>query len=272
MQALRAQAVRARTALSGRVGPLGERWRPFVSRMRSHPAALLGAGFMLMFAFGYLIAALVLFPAPIFAQTRMVPRLLDLERETAESRLTESGLVLGQADVESHPSSPRGRVTWQSPPPGVRVPEGSVVRITVSGGPQRVAVPDLVGYDIQAARALVEAAGLAVGRVDATQAPAPQGVVVSTRPPTGATLLPGGEVILMVSVGAPTITVPDLTGLTRDSAGAVLEEVGLTLGTSLRRTSTRGAPDTVIEQDPAPGTLSAPGTVVNIRIARRPSE
>jgi serine/threonine-protein kinase len=201
-----------------------------------------------------------------------VPRLFALERDAAELQLTDLGLRVGEIAVERHPSTPRGLVTWQSPPPGVRVPEGTLVQFTLSGGPQRVPVPDLVGYDVQVARQLVEAAGLAVDRVDQTQAPAPQGVVVSTRPATGSTLLPGTGVVLVTSVGAPTITVPDLLGLTRDSATVVLEDAGLTLGTSFRRTTTRGEPDTVIEQDPDPGTLSAPGTVVNVTIARRPSE
>jgi serine/threonine-protein kinase len=252
--------------------PRPSRLAPVLARLRHHPAAVLGLGFVLTFLAGYILAALVLFPAPIFAQTRAVPQLIQLEREAAEARLAEAGLLVGEIEVERHPAAPRGAVTWQSPPPGVRVPEGALVRLTLSGGPQRVPLPDLVGYDVQVARGLVEAAGLSVGRVDATQAPAPQGVVVSTRPATGATLLPGAEVVLVVSVGAPTITVPDLTGLMRDSAAVTLEEAGLTLGTSFRRTTTRGEPGTVIEQVPAAGTLSAPGTVVNVTIARRPSE
>jgi len=278
-KALRGWVRGSATTLSNWLRPLRARLRlvrmrlrPVATNVRTHPIAILGLGFAVTFALGYMIAALVLFPAPIFAQTRRVPRLLSLDRTAAEARLAEVGLILGEVDVETHPINPRGQVTWQVPPPGVQLPEGSLVRITLSGGPQRVPVPDLVGYDVEVARSLVEATGLAVGRVEATQAPAPQGVVVSTRPPTGATLLPGRQITLVVSVGAPTITVPDLTGLTRDSATVILEHAGLALGTSLRRTSIRGEPNTVLEQNPAHGTLSAPGTVVNITLVRRPSQ
>jgi serine/threonine-protein kinase len=140
--------------------------------------------------------------------------------------------------------------------------------LVLSSGPQRIPVPDLGGYDVGLATDLVVAAGLQVGRTESTQAPTPAGVVINSRPPAGATLLPGGEITLVVSVGAPTIRVPDLRGLTRDGADSVLTEASLTLGTAMRRASDE-EPGTIIAQTPDPGTLSAPGTTVNVTLARR---
>jgi serine/threonine-protein kinase len=104
--------------------------------------------------------------------------------------------------------------------------------------------------------------------VDHTQTAAPKGVIVNTRPPAGATLPPGGRVTLVVSVGAPTLTVPDVRGLTLEEARAILEQTGLTLGTYFRRTS-EAPPGTIIHQTPAPGTLSASGAAVDLILARR---
>ncbi len=73
---------------------------------------------------------------------------------------------------------------------------------------------------------------------------------------------------LVVSVGAPTIPVPDLTGLTPLEADSALGRVGLQLGTSVRRTMPTAPEGTIIDQDPAPGTLSAPGTPINVTLAR----
>jgi eukaryotic-like serine/threonine-protein kinase len=234
--------------------------------------ALTTAGaFVGTFVLGYLIAALVLFPAPIFTTTRTVPRLLGLARTEAETRVADDGLRIADIEGVTHPTAGRGQVVWQDPPAGVGVPEGTLIRLTVSNGPQRVPVPDLLGYHATVAGQLLEAAGLEVGRVIQTQAPVPQGVVVSTRPSTGSTILPRSSVTLVVSVGAPTITMPDLTGLTQEEAEMILQQVGLTLGTTLRKASREVPPGTIVEQDPAVGTLSAPGTVVNIFIARAPS-
>lgn len=218
---------------------------------------------------GYLFAAVVLFPAPIFATSKAVPRLMEMDIGTARTTLREAGLAVGEVETVQHPSARRGRVVWQDPPPDVAVPEGTAVTLEVSGGPQRVPVPDLTGYDADVGRRLLEAAGLAVGRFDSTQAPLGRGVIVNTRPPAGAALLPGSRVTLVVSVGAPTITVPNLVGLTRDEAREVLEQAGLALGTWIFRTSNTAEPGTIMDQDPDANTLSAPDAVVNVTVARR---
>ncbi len=223
------------------------------------------------FVAGYVIAATILFPAPIFARAAAVPRLIGLTQERAEQTIVSAGLQVGAVAVEPHPRSERGTVVWQDPPEGIAVPQGQGVALIVSGGPQRIPVPDLSGYDVSLAKQLVIAAGLAVGGVESTQAPVAAGVVVNSRPPAGTTLLPETEITLVVSVGAPTITVPDLTGLTQEEADSVLQRAGLALGTAMRRTSDTRQPGTVIEQTPAPGTLSAPGTTVNVTVARRRS-
>ncbi|MDH3571949.1 MAG: PASTA domain-containing protein, partial [Gemmatimonadota bacterium] len=87
-------------------------------------------------------------------------------------------------------------------------------------------------------------------------------------PPAGTSLLPGASVTLVVSVGAPTIPVPNLAGLTPFEADSALAQVGLRLGTSVRRTMPTAMPGTIIDQDPAPGTLGAPGTPINVTLAR----
>lgn len=247
------------------------RWARRPLSPRARVAVTTVGAFLGTFLLGYLVAALVLFPAPIFATTRTIPRVLGLVRSEAETRLTEGGLRLADIEGVTHPTAARGQVVWQDPPAGVGVPEGTLIRLTVSNGPQRVPVPDLLGYHATVARQLLEAAGLEVGRLIQTQAPVPQGVVVSTRPSTGSPILPGSAVTLVVSVGAPTITVPDLTGLTQEEADLILQQVGLTLGTTLRQASRDVPPGTIVEQAPAVGTLSAPGTAVNIFIARAPS-
>jgi len=247
------------------------RWlRHGLDRLPGRRAVWLWAGGLVgAFLVGYAIAATILFPAPIFARTTAVPRVIGETQERAEAAITGAGLQVAAVTSEPHPSVQRGSVIWQDPPEGLAVPQGQGVSLIVSGGPQRIPVPDLSGYDVSLARQLVAAAGLRTGSVESTQAPAPAGVVINSRPPAGATLLPGTEITLVVSVGAPTISVPDLRGLARDAADSVLQQAGLALGTAMQRTSDDRPAGTVIAQTPAPGTLSAPGTSVNVTIARR---
>jgi len=117
---------------------------------------------------------------------------------------------------------------------------------------------------------MVAAAGLVVSQVESVQADAPTGLAMMTRPPAGTALAPGAGLAIVVSRGAPTIPVPDLLGMASADARTRLETEGLQLGTVTRRRTTEGSPGTVVAQSPAAGTLAAPGTVVDIVVARSP--
>lgn len=227
--------------------------------------ALAAAG---MFALGYLFAAVVLFPAPIFPRTQEVPRVVGLTLSEAEEALAAALLAVSDTELVSHPEIDAGKVVWQDPPPNIAVPEGVGVSLWLSRGPRPIPVPDVAGYERQLAARIVEAAGLRIARVDTTVAPQERGVVVNTRPPAGRSLIPGSGVTLFVSVGTPSISVPDLTGLTIDEARTVLEDVGLLLGATRTRPTTAAEAGLIVEQDPAAGALSAPGGAVNVTIVR----
>lgn len=249
----------------------GANWGTGLGAIRGaarRPGAGLYVGTLLVtFVIGYAIAALVFFPAPIFASSKSVPRVIGMALEDARQTIISAGLSPERSEDARHATAPAGTVTWQDPPAGVMVPQGSGVQVSVSQGPPRIAVPDVVGYEESTGRTLMEAAGLRVA-VDQAQTAAPKGVIVNTRPPAAATLPPGGRVTLVVSIGAPTITVPDLMGLTLEEARTILEQAGLSLGTYFRRTSPERA-GTIIQQTPAAGTLSAPGAAVDLILARR---
>ncbi len=216
---------------------------------------------------GYLIAALFLFPAPIFAGSGTVPRVVGMQGEAARTALEQAGFAVREGERTAHPTAASGTVVWQDPPAEVVAPEGTEVMVVLSAGPARVPIPDVAGYEIKHARALLEATGLQL-RIESAQAPVPRDVVVNTRPTAGTALLPGSAVTVVVSVGAPTIRVPNLAGLTLDEARIRLEQSGLVLGPYYRRTRSDVEPGRVVEQIPASGTLSAPGTPVVLHLAR----
>jgi serine/threonine-protein kinase len=91
-----------------------------------------------------------------------------------------------------------------------------------------------------------------------------------TRPAATTLLSPGAPVAVVVSRGAPTIPVPGLLGLSPADARTRLELDGLALGMVTRRRASDATPGTVVAQKPAAGTLAAPGTVVDIVVARSP--
>jgi len=227
----------------------------------------IGAGMVLA---GYLTAFFLIFPAPLLPGHQAVPRVLGLTVAEAQAEVQKAKLQTADGGSEPHPSAPAGVVVWQDPPPDVIAPEGTKVALVSSAGPPKIPVPDVANLDAELAQSLLQAAGLVVSQVESVQAASPSGLAMLTRPPAGTVLTPGAGLTMVVSRGAPTIPIPDLLGLGSADARTRLEMEGLQLGTVTRRRTTDAAPGTVVAQAPAAGTLAAPGTVVDIVVARSP--
>jgi serine/threonine-protein kinase len=242
-------------------------WEDFRINRRVVTWLAVGVGAVLA---GYLTAFLVLFPAPLLPGHQAVPRVLGLSLGEAQAEVQKSRLQVTDGGAEPHPTAPQGVVIWQDPPPGLIAPEGTKVTLVSSAGPPKIPVPDVSGLETGLAQSLVASAGLVVSQVESVQAAAPPGIAMMTRPPAGTALAPGAGVAVVVSRGAPTIAVPDLLGMASGDARSRLEMEGLLLGTVTRRRTADASPGTVVAQRPAAGTLAAPGTVVDIVVARSP--
>jgi len=150
---------------------------------------------------GYLLAALFLFPAPILPSEREVPRLIGVTAAQAESMLAQSVLKSEVADRERHPTLAAGMVVWQDPAPGVAVPRGTTVALTLSEGPPRIAVPDVRALEADLAQQLLAAAGISVASVDTVASQLLAGLAVSTAPAAADSVAVGSAVILHLSRG-----------------------------------------------------------------------
>ena len=215
---------------------------------------------------GYLLTW-VAYPAPLMSRDHAVGRVLGLPQSEAEKELNQAGLK-PRVDAETaDPVIPAGHITWQDPPPGTVLPRGSLVHLTTSSGPAPVAVPDVTGFEVDQARQVIEAAGLRVGEVDAVPNAAEAGVVVSTRPATGATRPPASSVGLIVSKGPADIRVPDVVGLEQEEARRRLENAGLHVGKVSSRDG-RGKPGLVLQQRPSAGVFSPHESRVDLVISR----
>ena len=249
------------------IPPLNE-WK--LPLLDAHGARRWGLALLGSLVGGYLTAYLLLFPAPLLGGHGVVPRVLGLTLSEASDQLRKAGLQVQDGGAEPHPTAPQGTVIWQDPPPGVTAPAGLRVTLVSSEGPPKIPVPDVVGLEGPLAQKLIVAAGLTVAQVESVQAAAPAGVVMLTHPAATTVASPGTPVTVVVSRGAPTIPVPDLLGMSQADARTRLEVDGLVLGTVTRRRTGDANPGTVVGQKPAAATLAAPGTVVDVVVARSP--
>lgn len=134
---------------------------------------------------------------------RPVPRLVGLTGDQARVLLERTGF---QVRVVTAPnSSPAGRILSVSPQPGQLVPIPGVVQLTLSAGPPRVAVPNIVGSSADEARTQLSVVGLRMGAISyAPSAEADAGSVVAQRPAAGASLASGSAVGVTLAGRDPT--------------------------------------------------------------------
>ncbi|HLA65668.1 MAG TPA: Stk1 family PASTA domain-containing Ser/Thr kinase [Candidatus Saccharimonadales bacterium] len=89
------------------------------------------------------------------------------------------------------------------PVAGTPVHPGQTVHMVVSGGPQQVKVPDMIGQTRDEANATLTANGLNLGRITSQPSDQPAGEVISTFPTAGTSVNKGSPVDLVLS-GGPT--------------------------------------------------------------------
>ena len=210
-----------------------------------------------------------------------VPNVVGLPAATAVKKLKAAGLGWTQRVVFA--SVPPGRVTAERPAAGAAVKKGSTVGLTVSRGPQRVSVPNVVGRRRDDAIARLRSAGFhaAVFSVPSTS---PRGFVVAQNPQSSAKAPKGSRVRINVSQGAPATTttgttptgtattttaatakVPRVAGLSQTAAQRRLRAAGFRVRTAYVASSKPSG--TVVAQRPAPGTTLRRGAVVRINVS-----
>jgi serine/threonine-protein kinase len=128
------------------------------------------------------------------------------------------------------------------------------------GGNAQIAMPTVIGKTESEANSILRDAGLKVTRREEANEANDAGKVIKQNPDPGAQVKKGSEVIITVSQGAPSATIPDVRGRGVDLATSALEDAGFVVRT-VRRTDTAAAVDTVIDQDPKPGPGKRGGTI-----------
>src|SRR5690606_31346632 len=120
----------------------------------------------------------------------------------AELRLKQLGLAV-EYDYVHHSEAPEGTVVAQDPTPATPVRTGTVVRLTVSRGPEGepIALPDLRGLTVARARDELASMKLRVGEIRTAPGDYPPDTIGAHEPAAGEVVPPGTAVVLYVSSG-----------------------------------------------------------------------
>ncbi len=127
------------------------------------------------------------------------PQLVGRTESDAANVARRRGLIVEADYVAS--INEVGLVIDQLPGPGVQVPSGTLIQVTVGTEVETVVVPDVHGIKEDMAIALLDAAGLKLGMRYIADDLLPQGYVITTDPGPGGSLTRGSTVDYVISTG-----------------------------------------------------------------------
>jgi eukaryotic-like serine/threonine-protein kinase len=198
-----------------------------------------------------------------------------------------AGGALSAATVESPAATPAGLEAEQLPETTVeQAGDGrrrsgvvllvllAIVAIGVGGflllRPEKVAVPLVLGQNLDSAKAELGSAGFKVD-IERRADQAPIDIVFSQSPRATEKADKGSVVLLFVSNGPSTVEVPDVLGLTEDVARKRIKRVGLQPMVE-QEASTKVPEGSVIRSDPGSGVAIERETKVTLFISKGPEQ
>lgn len=155
--------------------------------------------------------------------------------------------------------------------PGTSLRHGTDVTLTVSQGPERYAVPPVIGRTLEQATPMIEDAQLTLAEPTMVYDEAiPEGQIMSVEPAEGDQLKPGTVVTVTVSQGREPIEVVDVTGQPEGEARSALEDAGFAVSIESERVFSDSVEEgRVVSQSPGSGT-GFRGDQVTLTISKGP--
>lgn len=202
-----------------------------------------------------------------------VPYMIGSTQEKATADLDELNLkyTITEEETDEHDA---GTVIDQSIEAGTKVKEGKTIDLTVAVASSKAEVPDVTGKTQDVATSTLEEAGFKVEVQEEASDSVDEGKVIRQSPSGGKKLAKDETVVIVVSTGVEDVTVPSLTGLTKEDAIAKLTNAGLKYSITSYEYSDDYEAGYVIYQNYSSGESVAPDTVINIKISKgsKPSD
>jgi serine/threonine-protein kinase len=203
--------------------------------------------------------------------TLAVPDLRSIDLFSAERLAHDQGLsvVVEEPGVFST-TTPPGAIADQEPRPGFHVKTGSVVKVRLSLGGERVEIPDVNGESMQGGLRGLEQTGLVAGRRVQLNGQASGDRILATEPPIGAEVAPATEVNLLVNV-APVSelwVMPSLLSRSRDAVRRFCRANQLRLGQVHEVAYPGVGSGLVLRQYPPAGSPLSRGDIIAIWVSR----
>ena len=158
----------------------------------------------------------------------------------------------------------------QYPPSGQKVKKGRTIRLKIARPEKMIDVPNLVGQSKRSAEIKIQQLGLRIDTIYVEYNPDyPKGTVAWQFPKSGDQIRKGFGLQITISEGLPPdfYQVPQLFGLSLNSAKRKLDNSRLKLGKVTYQQNEDLVPYTVLDQSISPGTVLSKSSQINVIVS-----
>ncbi len=196
-----------------------------------------------------------------------VPNVVGQTATSATQTLQNDHLAVGSTTFRTS-SRTKGLVLSTDPKSGASVSRNSAVNLVISDGPNipTVQVPNVANEQLAPAIQKLTAANLTY-KVKYVSSNQPVGFVISQNPAGGAMIKANIPVVLTVSGNQTAVPVPSVLGQSPASAGSILAQKGLNVGSQSQGCPAGYQSGTVAAQSPGAGANVAPNSSVDLVIS-----
>jgi serine/threonine-protein kinase len=204
-----------------------------------------------------IVSALTAMRFAIRGREVVVPSVIGKTQAEAQELVQNSGLVFRVSSTRFSSEVPEGHVLQQDPATGTRLKANRTVKVLVSLGDRRFAVPNLLGTSLRAAQLTLSQRHLSLGNTlySHTYGGEEASTVVYQSPPAGTQEGSDPSVDILISLGPPAqyYIMPDLIGKPAELVAARARTEGFRLGKMNYRKYPGVEPGVVIQQKPQAG-------------------
>ena len=200
-----------------------------------------------------------------------VPKFVGLSPLEAERLANSDGLVLSIENRFYSADVPEGYVVSQAPAPTTKVRRGWKVRVAQSLGPQRAAIPDVVGQTERVAELNISRRGLEIGSVATIHFPgAASSTIIAQSPAANVknAVSPKIALVLSASDNIQTYVMPNFVGQPFSEASGAVRQSAYTLGKVSYAQDAEGASDVVVKQSPQAGQKVFAGATISFEVRK----
>lgn len=185
----------------------------------------------------------------------------------AKTQLYEMGLGIREAGTQASVEYNEGEIVSQDVEEGQLVDINTTINVYISSGAGKISVPNVEGYDSDAAMNTLSDQGFEPIREYSYSDTVASGKVISQTPEAGTSAKKGETVTLVVSQGKEAIAVPDVYNRSQEEATKILTEAGLVVTSTSTENSDMVAEGKVISQSIAPNKYVDAGTNISLVIS-----